>query len=162
MQMCLIYINRDMKLTLWTSKYERPAGRRPIKYGTCTSFLFGCHTHQEQSMWFSKEGTLQVQDEHMWPLNIYRDSKKAIQREKEREREKRCGGKLTANYNIILFDSNIDEPLGSKQTSHKELGNYLGTIDFTVKCFPCVFGLLRGLATSALELAVLASSRTLK
>lgn len=91
-----IYINGDMKLTLWTSKQKRPADRRLIKCWTGTSFLFGCHTYQERSMYFSKGGTLQVQDEHMWPLNIYRDS------EKERERERKdVGGKLTAKYNII-------------------------------------------------------------
>lgn len=81
-------------------------------------------------------------------------------KERERKRKKRCGGgELTGNYNIISFDSDIDEPLGSKQTSRKELGNYLGTIDFTAKCFARVLALLRGLATSALALAVLASSR---
>lgn len=76
------------------------------------------------------------------------------ERKRERGREEIHGGKLTRNNNIISSDSIIDEPLGSKQTSHKELGNYLGTIDFTVKRFPDVFSLLRGLETSALDLAV--------
>lgn len=70
-----------------------------------------------------------------------------------------CGGKLTSNYNIISFDSDIDEPPGSKLTSHKELGYYLGAIDFTVKRFPCVFSRLRGLETSALDPAVHGGSR---